>query len=204
MSRSFSLLPPGEPTSHMLGDTNYPFVNDAGSTDPQTWYTIETTLPLLECDRSDQSKGWASSFLVRPSASSLLMNVRHEVSIELVCTYDVPESEQPAKERLSFYVPIQFARLATTSPQRGLTPPPLPSTIIDTSDVPSLPPLVPYTYINLPAYSQLFDHNGDRKIDYSVPLPLYTPSPASSSPSSLEIDGQKQTDSLVAFIELNP
>jgi hypothetical protein len=28
---------------------------------------------------------------------------------------------------------------------------------------------------SLPAYSQLFDYNGDRKIDYSVQLPPYTP-----------------------------
>ena len=206
VSRSFSLLPPGESTSHMLGDANYPFVNDADYTDPPTWYTIETTLPLLQCQRRDPSKGWAGSFVVRPSASSPLMSVRHEVSVELVCIYDVPGSEEPAKERLTFYVPVQFARFATTFPQRGSTPPLLPCNIIDTSVTPSLSPLVPYTHINLPAYSQLFDHNGDRKIDYSVPLPLYTRSAASTLPSPLEIDGQKQleTDSLVSFTELNP
>lgn len=40
--------------------------------------------------------------------------------------------------------------------------------------------MVPYS---LPAYSQLFDSNGDRKIDYS--LPVYTPN---GSPSSKPIE----------------
>lgn len=40
---------------------------------------------------------------------------------------------------------------------------------------------------NLPAYSQLFDSNGDRKIDYSVPLPLYTPQLPPST-SHLQLD----------------
>lgn len=33
---------------------------------------------------------------------------------------------------------------------------------------------------NLPAYSQLFYSNGDRKIDYSIPLPLYTAHPSAT------------------------
>jgi hypothetical protein len=197
-------LPPGEFTPHTLGENNHPFVNDADSTDSPTWYTMETTLPFLQRERRDKSRGWAGPFVIRPSASSPLMSVRHEVSVELVCTYDVPGSEEPAKERLSFCVPVQFAHIAPF-PRRGLTPPPSPFTTLDTSVVPSLPSLVPYTHINLPAYSQLFDRNGDRKIDYSIPLPLYTRSPASSSLLSLEVDGQKQVDdSLVSFVEVNP
>lgn len=203
-SRSFSLLPPEQPTSHTLGESNYPFVSDADSTDCPTWYTMETALPFLQRTRSDKSKSWGGPFIIRPSASAPLMSVRHDVSIEIVCTYDVPGSEKPSEERLSFCVPVKFAHFATTFPHRGLTSPPPPSTVLDESVVPALPPLVPYTLTNLPAYSQLFDHNGDRKIDYSIPLPVYTRSPDSSSPSSLETDSQKQTDdSLASFIDVN-
>ena len=194
-------MPPGEPISHPLGENNYPFVNDADSTGPPTWYTIETTLPFVRRAHSDKPRDWAGPFVTRPSASSPLLSVRHEVSIELVCTYDVPGSEEPARERLSFSVPVQFAHFANTFSQRDLTPP-SPSTILDASVAPSLVPPVPYTHTNLPAYSQLFDHNGDRKIDYSIALPLYTRLPASSLSSTEELDEQKyQDDSLMSSAE---
>jgi hypothetical protein len=175
---------------HTLGETNYPFVSDTDSTDPPTWYTMETTLPFVQRARGDKHKDWGGPFIIRPSAAAPLMSVRHEVSIDIVCTYDVTGSEEPVKERLSFCVPVQFAHLATTFPQRSLTPPPA---SFDAPVAPSLPPLVPYAHTSLPAYSQLFDRNGDRKIDYSIPLPLYTRSPASLSSSSLEVVGRKQT-----------
>ena len=37
-------------------------------------------------------------------------------------------------------------------------------------------PSAPYAQ-PLPAYSQLYDENGDRKVDYNTPLPVYTPLP---------------------------
>jgi hypothetical protein len=45
----------------------------------------------------------------------------------------------------------------------------------------------PYSQ-SLPAYSQLFYSNGERKIDYSTPLPLYEPPPSASSSSSFTLD----------------
>ncbi len=47
-----------------------------------------------------------------------------------------------------------------------------------------MPTSTPYTQTSaLPAYSQLFDSNGDRKLD-PTPLPLYT---SRESPNSLEL-----------------
>jgi hypothetical protein len=41
----------------------------------------------------------------------------------------------------------------------------------------------------LPVYSQLYDFNGQRKIDYSTPLPLYSPrSTTETTSSSLSSD----------------
>jgi hypothetical protein len=192
ISRSFTLLPPGDSTLHTLGETNYPFVSDTDSTDVPTWYTMETILPFVQQARGDKRKDWGGPFIIRPSVSAPLISVRHEVSIEIVCTYDVPGSEEPAKERLSFRVPVQFAQFATTLPSCSLTlPPSPPPTVLSASVAPSLPPLIPYAHTSLPAYSQLFDRNGDRKIDDSIPLPLYSCSPSSSSSSLL--GGQKRT-----------
>jgi hypothetical protein len=190
-SRSFSLLPPGESGLHTLGENNYPFQNDANPDEPPTWYTLETTVPYVQCAPSDKTNEWAGPSTIRPTAISPLMNIRHEVTIELTCTYTMPDSDEQASERLSFCVPVRFANIAPTH-QRSSTPPPSHSPALSAPlsapVAPSLPDLVPYVQ-NLPAYSQLFDRNGDRKIDYSVPLPLYTPrSPTLSSSSVHEID----------------
>lgn len=195
-SRSFSLLPPGESGSHTLGKNNYPFAEDGDTDVPPTWYTLETTVPYVQRAPSDTTAEWAGPSIIRPTVASPLINIRHEVTIELTCTYNMPDSDEQASERLSFSVPIRFANIAPTHPQRCFTPPPshsLASISMDAPVAPSLPELVPYVQ-NLPAYSQLFDHNGDRKIDYSVPLPVYSPrSPTSSSSSSVhEIDVERK------------
>jgi hypothetical protein len=49
---------------------------------------------------------------------------------------------------------------------------------------------LPYVH-SLPAYSQLFDFNGERKIDYSVPLPVYTVNVAPSAEVSAVGGGAK-------------
>lgn len=192
-SRSFSLLPPGESGSHTLGENNFPFAQDGDADVPPTWYTLETTVPYVQRVRSDETAEWAGPSIIRPTVASPLINIRHEVTIELTCTYNIPGSDKQASERLSFSVPIRFANLAPTQTQRCLTPPPSHSMSENTAIAPSLPQLIPYVQ-NLPAYSQLFDYNGDRKIDYSVPLPLYSPrSPNLSSSSSMhDIDPEKE------------
>lgn len=196
ISRCFSLLPPEESTSRSLGDANYPFVDDADSSEPPTWYTMETSLPFLQRVHNDKSTGWPRPRIIHPSVSSPLLSVQHEVLIDVVCTYDIPGSEEPAQERLSFCVPVQFTRFAPTLSS--------PSSIQGASVVPSVPPLIPYAHISLPAYSQLFDRNGDRKIDYSTPLPLYTRSSASTSQSLIAIDAEKQPDdSFVSSAEVH-
>ncbi|RDB20980.1 hypothetical protein Hypma_011821 [Hypsizygus marmoreus] len=186
-ARSFSLLPPGESGIHPLGKQNYPFVHDADSSMPATWYTLESTVPFVHQAPDDKTVDWAGSAALRPTMSSPLISVRQEVAIEVMCTYDVPGSDEVAKELLSFSVPIRFARFAPDVHIRCFTPPPAHSIELSSpSNVPGAPVLPSSTpYANsLPAYSQLFDRNGDRKIDYSVPLPLYSPRSSADSPSS--------------------
>ncbi|EMD37942.1 hypothetical protein CERSUDRAFT_113084 [Gelatoporia subvermispora B] len=132
---------------------------------------------------------------MRETVHGPLCSIAHRLHVALTCTYDLEEGGQGsgegedsgprrAVERLAFSVPITFGR---TAPTWGAAPPPSPAPSsssasscdsLDTLPSPASPaspgfkPPSPYT---LPAYSQLFDAYGERKIDYSVPLPLYTP-----------------------------
>lgn len=205
-SRSFSLLPSGESGSHNLGEDNYPFENDAESaSESPTWYTLESVVPFVQCASRDSSDAWAGPSTLRPSASSPLINVWHEVSIDLTCTYNIPGTDQVATELLSFLVPIRFAHIAPDLHTRCFTPPPAHfpqmEMVDNVASSPSLP-MSPAYAPSLPAYSQLFDSNGDRKIDYSVPLPLYTPRSLDASSSILDLlddhrKGANETDSLL-------
>ncbi|KAF9014043.1 hypothetical protein BDQ17DRAFT_1270182 [Cyathus striatus] len=182
-SRAFSLLHQDESGVHKLADNNYVFWNDSANESTQTWYTMEVTTPFVRRPGipMDDTIEWAGSYKLRPSVSTPLYTVHHEVSVAITCTYDAPGQSEPLKERLNFFIPIVFAKVAPQlhAQSTAATPP---------SSSPSLPLPTPYAP-SLPPYSQLYDPNGDRKIDYSDPLPLYTLRPSSStslSPSEEE------------------
>ncbi|KAG6865936.1 hypothetical protein C0991_010437 [Blastosporella zonata] len=195
VSREFSLLPHDEPGFQSLGDNNYPFSKDADTPPEQlTWYTLDTSIPFVHQAPDDRTVQWGGSPIIRPSVISPLVNVLHETAIEITCAYSLPDTEEVVTERLAFVLPLCFNFFAPDPrAHRSITPQPVHSAHTPSdSPVPSLPPTKPYMS-SLPAYSQLFDHNGDRKIDYTVPLPLYTPqaSPETSpnaSSCSLELD----------------
>lgn len=194
-ARSFSLLPPEESGPHSLGENNHPFLND--TPESTTWYTLETTVPFLQRNVNSKSDEFPGSCILRPTASSPLISIQHEVSIQLLCQYTHPDSGVVAKEKLSFSVPIKFAHFAS-DPQQYQGFAPLPENPEMSACGPSLPVPEPYAH-NLPAYSQLFDRNGDRKIDYSIPLPLYTPSSCSdSSPTPLETKQAGESEPLLS------
>ncbi len=101
-----------------------------------------------------QGLQWAGLKDLRPSTVSPLYSVVHELSVSLTCTYDLEApGGKVAREKLGFKVPLNFARVAPR---------------IQAANAPS-------DALVLPVYSQLYDTNGERKIDYSTPLPLYTP-----------------------------
>ncbi len=117
-------------------------------------------------------------------------------------SYDMQNGAE-AKEKLSFKIPLTFANIAP------VIPPPSPprfsvfdSTVETSSPSSSSSPL--------PAYSQLYDSNGERKIDYSVPLPLYTPRSSQNKDGdgaddellSLLVNADKQTEKLPITAEL--
>lgn len=162
--------------TYELAGNGYIFADDCTSRESEapTWFTVQTTVPLAKQSPKARER--------RVSERTPLFCVRHEVQVSLTCSYDVPGAEA-LHERLKFIIPVQFVNVTPESP----SPQPQTETLLDLSISPgssrSPSPLpspvamaksLPYAH-SLPAYSQLFDSNGDRKIDYSIPLPLYTP-----------------------------
>ncbi|OCH85702.1 hypothetical protein OBBRIDRAFT_762621 [Obba rivulosa] len=195
--RAFSLLPEGTSGRYELAGDGYIFAPEADTPSAPMWYLMKTQVPFAQVGVCQSAvppleEDGRDSLRIRESGHSPLFSITHRLHIALTCTYDLAEGENPerALERLTFSIPIAFAR---TAPSSGV-PPSSPATSEHSSSpssCDSFDPLPsptgaktlssssPYT---LPAYSQLFDMNGERKIDYSIPLPLYTP-PASSDSS---------------------
>ena len=167
-SRTFSILPSNESGNFKLEENNYIFKDDRKEEVP-TWYTINTSLPFDKYSNAsfeaDGAVPWSDCQGLRPSACGPLLNVHHQVAVSLTISYDL-ELGGVAKEKLNFKIPVTFANVAPVAPFPS--PPPFVANNSEASSASSTP-------TSLPAYSQLYDQNGERKIDYSVPLPLYTP-----------------------------
>ncbi|KAF7793274.1 hypothetical protein EIP86_004385 [Pleurotus ostreatoroseus] len=180
LSRTFSLLPDDVAGQYKVAGDGYIFENEKQA--QQTWFSLSTSVSLASSNPIADSDDWKYARSKRPTADSPLLNVSHRMYMSLTCTYDVSDGEQ-ATQHLRFHIPLRFVRIPPFSPlkSRSLSPSisdvatepnPHASSVIDL-----LPPSAPYAHI-LPAYSQLFHSNGDRKIDYSFPLPRYTPHPS--------------------------
>lgn len=176
LSRSFSINPK-EAGNYSLAGDNYIFASDHASPNP-SWHTITTSIPIARRASSE-------SYALRASGSSPLFGVHHDMHIAVTCKYDAPNSNEPIIGKLYFSVPLHFSEITPMVSLPGCStsrPTSVSTSYIASSEPLSQPEMVPYT---LPAYSQLFDSNGDRKIDYS--LPVYTP-PARSSPVPSDLE----------------
>lgn len=181
--RSFSLLPKGESGTYQLAGDGYIFATD-GDPEPEgdhpkpTWYAIDPMIHVsskgcMSRGNTESSRDWAGGCVFRETGLSPLFTVSHEVRVTLFCTYDVEgDPSNRVATRLKFTVPILFSHISKRPPvlEPGPVPPPRSdsscsneSTITTTSSTSS------YYANTLPAYSQLFEPNGDRKIDYSLP-----------------------------------
>ncbi|KAI0080555.1 hypothetical protein K474DRAFT_1704623 [Panus rudis PR-1116 ss-1] len=209
LTRTFSVVPESVSGRYIIAGDGYIFSEEDSSSDEITWFSMETSIPFsndLDTD-ADTKLDWKSRRTLRQSGQGPLFGVQHKLHMSLRCTYDLDECDETgaprrATERLTFHIPIRFVRIAPTAPllPRLTTPAPSgrytpslteesgPSSSRCSSATSSMFPVPSLPYANtLPAYSQLFDSNGDRKIDYSIPLPVYTPRPTDakeSSPSS--------------------
>ncbi|KAK0210989.1 hypothetical protein DFS33DRAFT_1406881 [Desarmillaria ectypa] len=174
--RTFSLLPSQENGEYILSDHNYVFAHNAPGETP-IWYTLQTSIPFIPDPdiKQDESSDWIGLPSLRPTGSSPLLTLRHEVCISLMITYDLPDQNQQATETLTFAIPLRFAHVPPPPPLSAHSSPlPVPSQSMVIPFAESLPAISSgHSETALPAYSQLFYSNGDRKPD-SIPLPLYT------------------------------
>lgn len=177
--RSFSLLPKSESGTYQLAGDGYIFAAD-GDPEPRddhpkpTWYAVDPTVPVSSkgCTSRDKTgllRDWAGDCVFRETALSPQFNVRHEVKVTLLCTYDVEGNPSDrVSARLKFTVPVLFNRVGEWPPVPTLSPRPN-SSYSSESSIATTSSTSSYYAHTLPAYSQLFEPNGDRKIDYSLP-----------------------------------
>ncbi|KAG7092725.1 hypothetical protein E1B28_009054 [Marasmius oreades] len=188
-----SLLSPTSNGQYQAEGPNYVFAD--GETESTSWFTLQCVIPLSPADAThdiadDATSPWAGQTIARrPTFSSPLLSVRHQVSIRLSLGYDYPDLEETAWEAFTFNVPIRFESVApkpakpTISSSLSLFASTVTGEAITLEEEEGLassssPPV-------LPAYSELFYSNGDRKLD-PTPLPLYSP-PGVPVPATTEL-----------------
>ncbi|KAK1227605.1 hypothetical protein PQX77_009379 [Marasmius sp. AFHP31] len=192
-SRSFSLLSSASNGQYQADGRNYIFADN--DMEASTWFTLQCAVPLSPPDAKHNSKSdvasieWAGDALRRPSSSGPLLTVRHQVSVKITLGYDSADHQETAWEAFMFNTPLRFEnvapRLPTPSIANSLSV--FTSTVTgesisleeDTGDKTTASEPV------LPPYSELFDMNGDRKLD-PTPLPLYSP-PGEPEPAAMAV-----------------
>jgi hypothetical protein len=142
----------------------------------------ESALQAKEVNRL----GWTATHRLRPTGESPHLSVRHHLRVSVQCAWDAaPASGQDGEprrihERLDFITPLSFVHIR---PAPALCPPspeqlaalgsPIPPISISSLDLMLPSPSMPYAdskpFASLPPYSQLFDSNGDRRIEYDLP-----------------------------------
>lgn len=179
IDRSFSLLPKSESGAFQLAGDGYIFAAD-GDPEPEgghpqpSWYAVDPTIHIsskgcLSRNKPERLRDWAGDCVFRETILSPQYTVRHEVRVTLFCTYDVGgDPSNRVATKLKFSVPILFSHVNKRPDSCSALPARSNSycSSITTASSTSTPPYYAHT---LPAYSQLFESNGDRKIDYSLP-----------------------------------
>jgi hypothetical protein len=191
ITRTFSLLSEDASGHYMIAGDGYAFKTSADAAYASSWFSLQTSVGVsnrLQSSNADDD-AWKRRRVLRPSGQSPLFGVSHRMLVTLTCTYDLSDDENPRRvsRQLRFCLPLCFVR---TQPKTHALPCLPSATIVEHAnplnddsaamDVLDLPKSSSPYATSLPAYSQLFDSNGDRKIDYTIPLPVYTPSPSTT------------------------
>ena len=186
-SRSISLLPTGEPGRHRFGKDNYAFVDDDTPMDNPNWYTVEIALPFVSQKTAAESGDWwDEAFELMPTVWTPLFHITHEIALSVTLSYDNDGNEKRFHDRLSMRVPVTMVHTLPPMPAQRELESALP-TILNAA-------LLKENSYALPAYSQLYDEEGERKIDYSIPLPLYEPQKVSTTVLDEESEAYTKVD----------
>ncbi|KAI0312383.1 hypothetical protein OF83DRAFT_1146515 [Amylostereum chailletii] len=169
VDHSFDLLPDGIPVLYNIDRAKEVFTRTKPG-DPWTWFNMGMELPFMHRQYLAEAEGgsWLGPRVIRPSSQSPRLTVSHALHFTLMCRN---EGKRPAFERVTFSLPLNFIR---TSAPAGRPVMPSPSTTTRYTG--------PHTSLVLPGYSQLYDRNGDRKVDGRDQLPAYSPSPDGAAP----------------------
>ncbi|EJD05698.1 uncharacterized protein FOMMEDRAFT_166053 [Fomitiporia mediterranea MF3/22] len=158
---SFSLLPHKQQGRYALPYGGVSLLQEAAAADENVWTRLDMIVPfegvsIGEDEIWERQNGRVKA--LRADEDSPFFRVHHELEVELTFTYEGGENGDDAsiRESMVFSIPVKFARLPPTNPWDDST--------------------------FLPAYSQLFYSNGERRTDYSTPLPMYT---AKADPESI-------------------
>lgn len=168
VSRTYSLLSSRKDGQFKPNDEQ----SCVSADDTTIWTGMEMTVPLYKPTRARND--WDIPKVIRPSGSTPLFVVQHEMAVSITCAYTFPDSDKVAEGDLNFTIPLSFGKFAPPPPQPPLLPSVPRTNFVRNTNGPSLPTVEPYAP-TLPVYSQLYHSNGEEKVDYSVPLPLYTP-----------------------------
>ncbi|KAG6334769.1 hypothetical protein ID866_4321 [Astraeus odoratus] len=176
--RIFSLLPKDNGGRYTIGGDNRVFASTGHPASGSECYVLDVNIPIT---KEPYESDWAGSRMRRLTESSPLFSVRHILRVSVQCVYQDGEGQEPVHQQLHFCLPLRLVHLSAISAECH---PAWSST--DAQDK------LPYIH-TLPAYSQLFHPNGDRKVDYSTPLPLYEPPPSPSSSSFTPSEDHQKT-----------
>jgi hypothetical protein len=173
--RTISLLPPGV-SGHAFLQEDLTFQEDEAGTD--FCFLFETNVPFTSVSTTKtKSDEWAGKPVLRPTTSMPLYVVKHELEVAMLCKYDLHGDGSSKVERwVRFSIPVKFG-----VPEPAVAPANLAlredeedeESDNDTAPLLGLGMKQPQP-VSLPAYSQLFHPNGDRRIDYTIPLPVYS------------------------------
>ncbi|KAG6376251.1 hypothetical protein JVT61DRAFT_2227 [Boletus reticuloceps] len=173
IKRSFSILAPTESGRYVISGDGRIFAQDHNQKD--NWYILETKIPVFA---EPYLRDWAGTRKRRITERSPLFCVEHYMHVVIRCEYDLADSDETILERLHFSLPMRHVNV-----------PEIPSGNVIEHRCEDPWKNVPVTH-TLPAYSQLFHSNGERKLDYSIPLPPYE-APSACSPFGLASDQQR-------------
>ncbi|KAF9227804.1 hypothetical protein BS17DRAFT_774347 [Gyrodon lividus] len=180
LNRAFSLLPPSESGRYIISGDGRVFTHRTSTAPDENWYILEAKVPIAQ---EPHLGDWAGAQQRRITESSPLFSVRHYMHVAIRYEYELPDSEETVYQRLHFSLPLKHVyvrEVVTPSEDAAERRPPV-----------DLQRSCPYAQ-TLPAYSQLFHTNGERKIDYSIPLPVYEPPPSSASSLTSDRDEHQQ------------
>ncbi|KAF9246418.1 hypothetical protein BU15DRAFT_58476 [Melanogaster broomeanus] len=151
VNRTFSLLPPSESGRYLISGDGRVFMQGSSTTSDENWYILETKVPIAKEPHLDD---WAGAQKRRITESSPLFSVRHFVHVSIRCEYDLTDSDETVHERLHFSLPLKHVYVpeVTTSSEDAA----------ERQQSVDLQRSNPYAQA-LPAYSQLFHSNGERK-----------------------------------------